>query len=775
MKISASWLREYVALPEAPEGLETVLDRAGLTVEQSLRRGVNIPLVVIAQILESSPHPNADRLSVCRVDDGSGAPRQIVCGAKNYKVGDKVPLALPGAVLPGNFKIKVGKLRGVESQGMLCSARELELAEDAAGLLILPSDAPVGEPLAALYPEDTLLELEVTPNRPDCLGFLGIAREISAFTGAEFRPPGISPLPGIQEDAFSTVPACPFYSARRISGLKNEASPSWLASRLESVGLRPISAIVDVTNYVLMEFSQPLHAFDAAKVRGSLRIRFAVAGERFAALDDREYLLEPTDLVIADDAGPVALAGIMGGGHSGVGSETTDILLESAIFDPAHIRRTARRLDLHSDSSHRFERGVNPEGTLAASQRATELILSLCGGTSAPVILTAGQIPPHPAPISLRPERCRALLGAALPDEAITKSLVALGLEPLPEDQWRIPSHRLDLTREVDLIEEVARLVGMEAIPSRIVASPAPTTRADRLHDLQTRLRAALARNGFFEARTSALVSDALAAVHPSPVRLRNPLGDDQACLRPALVPGLLRSLTTNLRFGERAVRLFEIGKVFLPEGESMRLALVATGPVAPPSWQAPDPAMTDLFLLKGILASLLPADIQWIPAGAGTEEIARLTLLVAGQEIGGLAQLTPAAGRKWDATHPILTAELSMEALVGDQRKERLYTPISPFPATTRDIALILPKDVPYEQIRTSLGDAAEPLLADFAPFDVFQDPEGKRVPADSKSVAISLTFRSSERTLTTEEVNKAVARVKERLKATIKADFRE
>lgn len=781
MKVSLAWLQEYTDLPGSVDALTTLLDGAGLTVEASHRVGADFPQVVIAQILESTPHPNADRLSVCRVEDGSGVPRQIVCGAKNYKVGDRVPLALPGAVLPGDFKIKVGRLRGVESQGMLCSGRELGLAEEAAGLLILPSDAPVGKPLSALFPPDTVLDLEVTPNRPDCLGHLGVAREIHAFTRGPFREPTTGALPHAAKDApaVSDFSACPLYSLRRITGVKNGASPGGMAARLEAVGLRAINAIVDVTNHVLMEFSQPLHAFDAARIHGSLQVRFAAAGERLLALDGREYALEPTDLVIADDSGPVALAGIMGGERSGVGPETTEILLESALFHPALIRRTARRLDLRTESGYRFERGVNPQAVLTASQRACDLILKICGGTAAPEIQLAGAVPAAPSPVRLRPERCRALLGANLSDLAMTEALEAFGLEPLApaphETLWKIPPHRSDLTREADLIEEVARHVGIDAIPARLVTTPTPASEVDHQHDFQHSLRTALTHLGFFEARSGSLVSDALASGCAETVRLRNPLGEDQANLRPSLLPGLLNALAANRRAGEATIRIFEIGKVFLPTAEPLRLALAVTGHAAPPSWKNASPEPADIFLMKGLAASFLPRDVTFVPAEPDHSEIARLQVLSGQTNLGWLAQLTPASGRALDAQHPVFVADFSLEALRTTTRQSEKFSDIPTFPSTTRDIALVTPKSLSYASVAAALEEMAEPLLERFAPFDVFHDPTGKRLPADKKSLAISLTFRSSQRTLTTEEVNAATDRIKERLKTALAVSFRE
>jgi phenylalanyl-tRNA synthetase beta chain len=775
MKISISWLSEYLELPATQEKLEDVLNGAGLTVEGVHVRGANFPQVVVARILESVQHPNADRLSVCQVEDGSGQPRQIVCGAKNYKVGDKVPLALPGAVLPGDFKIKTGKLRGVESEGMMCSAKELELASDAAGLLILPETAVVGAPISSVFPADTTLELEVTPNRPDCLSHLGIAREISAFTGAQVRRPEVSELPAISSQGASieAPAACPFYSIRKISGVTNRKSPDWLSARLESIGLRSIDVIVDITNFVMMELGQPLHAFDAAKVRGEMRVRFAAPGEKFRALDGRDYELGPSDLVIADDASILALAGVMGGEASGVSVSTTEVLLESAIFDPATVRRSARRLGLHSDSSYRFERGLDPEGVNFASARSTDLIVEWTGGKAASELVAIGTPPEPPAGIPLRPERCRALLGAELSDSDMETSLRAFGLVRDTSGHWQVPTHRLDLTREVDLIEEISRRVGIQRIPSRLNFSPSPAGKADRTFDFCSKLRRSLAGAGFSEARTSTLISEEMAADYVDTVRLKNPLGVDQVMLRPGLVPALQAALTRNLRFGEKAVRLFEIGKVFAPSGETLSLGLVITGPSAPPHWQAANPPISEIFFLKGLLESLFDVCVESTES-AGNQSI-KANLLFEGQCVGWMAQLSPQAARRMDAQDPVFVAELNLENFLNQSPREKTYSAVSEFPSTTRDIAIVAPIGLSYAALAAEISSAKEPLLMGFKPFDVFQDPTGQKLSADSKSLAISLTFQSSERTLQTEEVNAATDRIKSRLKSVLAVSFRE
>jgi phenylalanyl-tRNA synthetase beta chain len=487
VKISINWLRDFVDCQMPASELEALLRRAGLEVAGIDERGAAIDKVVAAEILESTQHPNADRLSVCKVNDGSPEPRQIVCGAKNYKVGDKVPLALPGAVLPGDFKIKTGKLRGVESEGMMCSAKELRLAVDSEGLLILPPGTAPGTPIKDLFPAETILELEITPNRSDWLSHLGVAREIGVFTGLPLKSPE-APLPQVAEAGNAVRlegEGCDFYTLRRISGVKVGPSPQWLRDRLAAVGLRSVNNVVDVTNYVLFELGQPLHAFDAAKISGSLQVRAATEGEVFRALDGREYKLPAGSLVIADDNGPAALAGVMGGEGSGVSETTTEILLESAVFDPSRVRRASRALGLFSDSSYRFERGVDPEGVIPASVRAVEIDPAgrrwdrrTCVACGRKMSRTRQGFPSscsRARPSGRLALECRNRIRT----DPHRLGKVGCG----DETRWSIPGYRRELRREADLIEEIARVVGIEKIPSLAYGPFAASSDADAAYD----------------------------------------------------------------------------------------------------------------------------------------------------------------------------------------------------------------------------------------------------------------------------------------------------
>ena len=784
MKVSLNWLKELVEIPADVATLSELLTKAGVEVEGIETHGCTIEKVLVAQVLESVQHPNADRLSVCKVADGSAELRQIVCGAKNYKVGDKVPLALPGAVMPGDFKIKVGKLRGVESQGMMCSAKELGLPEGEDGLLILPAESVVGTPITELFPAETVLDVEVTPNRPDLLSHVGMAREIATLLGKPLTlPAAILATAGTHaqpsaEIALEAQDACPFYSARRIRGVKVGPSPAWLRGKLESIGVRSINNVVDVTNYVMLELGQPLHAFDLANLNGGIRIRHAAPGEPFLALDGKTYALAPRHLVIADSQRALAIAGVMGGEESGVTESTLDVLLESACFTPGEIRRTSRELGLSSDSSYRFERGVDPAGVLPASARAVQLILEVAGGEADPVAGAAGSAPRFEPVVPFRLERCRAVLGADVPAETVDRILTSFGLRKT-ETGWQAPSFRQDLTREIDLIEEIARVIGIEAVPAREQTRFTDSSPADKRHDQAMRLRRALAAPGlgFHEARSLTLISEKALAAFPveGVLRVRNPLNEEQVILRPSLLPGLLESLTRNLRAGVRDLRLFEVGRVFRADAREERtsLALVLSGNAAPASWRDAKPRSADFFDLKGVLAALNLDGITFVPAKHPALALA-VEIRRGNTAVGLAGQLLPARARELDATAPVLVAEIDLD-LFEPAPAARRFAELPKFPAVTRDIALLAPAEVPHGAIEAVLQSANEPLLVGVELFDIFTDPSGQRIPAGQKSVAYALTYRSTERTLTAEEVAEAHQRLKERLKAELSVSFRE
>ena len=781
MKISINWLRDYVDCQLPASELEALLRRAGLEVAGIDQRGAAIDHVVAAEILESTQHPNADRLSVCKVNDGSPEPRQIVCGAKNYKVGDKVPLALPGAVLPGDFKIKTGKLRGVESEGMMCSAKELRLAEDSEGLLILPPETAPGTPIKDLFPAETILELEITPNRSDWLSHLGVARELGVFTGLPVKAPepALPPTASAEGQVRLQGEGCPLYTLRRISGVKVGPSPQWLRDRLASVGLRSVNNVVDVTNFVLFELGQPLHAFDAAKISGPLIVRASTEGEAFRALDGREYKLPAGSLVIADTNGPAALAGVMGGEGTGVTESTTDILLESAVFEASGVRRASRALGLFSDSSYRFERGVDPEGVANASARAVELILQVAGGMAEPSLLVSGKCPER-GKVSLRHARVRDLLGVSLTNAEIESALARVGLEKLAAGEvtrWSIPGYRRELRREADLIEEISRVVGIEKIPSLAQGPFAASSDADAAYDFAMNLRRSLAGMGFHEARTSTLVSAADVSHFGDAVALKNPFGDDQSQLRNSLVPGLLAALSRNLDQGAKSIALFECGRVFRTVGEGQRLAIVLTGERQETSWRGETARSWDVFDLTGAvrqLASLGEQDVVPLtppvaPFGACAE------VFLHGKKIGTVGQLAPAMAREIGAHAPLLAAEFDLDLWRAAATAKTSVAALAKFPGSARDIAFLTTLALPYGEVRSLIEALKEPLLESVRLFDLFTDSKGEKIPSDKKSMAISLTFRSPERTLTADEIQAAADRIKAALREKLSVDFRE
>src|SRR5213593_1674606 len=615
MKFSVNWLRELVDLPKNPEEIADLLTRAGVETENIETRGAKIEKVLVSQITASSRHPNADRLTVCEVDDGSGTKRQIVCGATNYKVGDKVPLALPGAKLPNGTEIRKSKLRGVDSEGMLCSPIELGLGEDASGLLILSPEAKVGAPITDLFPSDTILDVEITPNRGDLLSHFGLAREIAALTSKKLKStPREAKIPVKKTGVtISATRECPFFYARRIDNVKVGPSPQWLRAKIESAGIRSINNIVDISNFVMLELGQPTHAFDSDKLRGDINVQLALDGEKFLALDGKPYSLKPDNCVIADQERTVGIGGVMGGEETGVTESTRNVLLEAAYFLPASIRRTALELDLPSDASYRFERGVDPEMVLRASARATELIQEIAGGTVAKEIHVAGELPSNPSDVSLIYEKCDRVVGIAIKPKTIDEILTHFGLKKISAakiTKWKIPSYRRDLQRDVDLIEEVVRAYGANKIPGAERGRYSPSSAADHAHDFESSWRNRLAAAGLNEVRTSKLLPRERFAFGEKAIELRNPLSEDAVALRPSILAGLLAVLDRNIRAGAERVAIFEIGRTFIPPTakEERHLGVLLWGNVTgAANWRSASNRSLDLFDLKGALECVVP------------------------------------------------------------------------------------------------------------------------------------------------------------------------
>ena len=789
MKFSVNWLREFVGLPENAEEIAKLLTRAGVETENIETRGAKIDNVIVARITASSPHPNADRLTICEVDDGSGTKRQIVCGATNYKVGDKVPLALTGAKLPNGLEIKKSKLRGVESEGMLCSAIELGLGEDASGLLILSPEAKIGAPIVELFPLDTILDVEITPNRGDLLSHFGLAREIAALTNNKIvRQPHRLPAkrsaggaPALQREGvtISAPRECPFFSVRKIDNVKVGPSPDWLRVKIESVGIRSINNIVDISNFVMLELGQPTHAFDADKLKGGINVRLARDGEKFLALDGKTYSLTPENLVIADQERAVGIGGVMGGEETGVTESTKNVLLEAAYFLPASIRRTARNLNLPSDASYRFERGVDPGMVLRASQRATELIRDIAKGDPAKGISAAGKIPPNPREVSLSYAKCDRVLGLAIKPKTADEILVRFGLSKSKSTSksrngrstWKIPSYRRDLQRDVDLIEEVVRGYGVDKIAGTDRSRFTPTSVADRSHDLESSLRERLVGRGLSEARTSKLIPRT--AITENAIELRNPLSEDHVALRPNLLPGLLAVLDRNVRARAERLALFELGRVFVPPDskEERHLGLLLWGNVSSaPHWRADEKRKLDFVDLKGAIESLAIPKLSF-RRGAHVDLALAAEVLSGDQGIGVAGQLSAKRTSAVDAPAAVFFAELNVEQITGAAQRTKMFHEIERFPAITRDIAMIVPEKLTHAQIVDEIQSVREPLLESVELFDLFTgDLGGAR-----KSLAYRLTYRDRSRTLTNEEVTVAHAKIRERLQRELGAELRQ
>lgn len=812
MRVSLKWLKDLVDITLPVEQLCDRLDMTGTKVEAVHTLGEALEGVVVGQVLAKEPHPDADKLSYCSVDIGGEEPLRIVCGATNFAAGDKVPVACVGATLPGGLTIKRAKLRGLESQGMMCSATELQVGGDASGLLILPPDAPVGAPFAQYHGlADTVLELEVTPNRPDCLSMVGVAREVAAVTHTGYRIPASaaeeSGVPAAEAVSVEIADAalCPRYTARVIRGVKIGPSPAWLAERVMAAGTRPVNNVVDVTNYVMYELGQPLHAFDMGKVavrdgKAAITVRLAAEGETMRTLDGQDRALAPDTLVIADDSGAIALAGVMGGEATEVSDRSVDILLESACFNTASVSRTSRRLGLISESSMRFERGVDPNLAARASERAAALIAEVAGGVVASGIVDAypGEQPPQR--LQLRTSRVNAILGTSLPTADITALLEPLGITTSVTGDVVdvvVPTFRPDLVREIDLVEEVARLFGLENIPStrpggrERVGTLTPAQRFRR--ELGRSMRAAgldehvgysfgdrvdLERLGWELAPDEVLVE------------LINPMSEEQAVLRWTLVPSLLRAVSHNQRRGIDDVQLYEMATVFITaEGrkqpkERLVVAGALTGAWSPRGWNEPG-GQLDFFDGKGVLESVFDA----LHAGAWSARAAErpwlqpgrtADVVVGGDVVGWIGEAAAGTLQAFEAEGPVVLFEMSVNALLKATSRESLgYRDIPRLPAYELDIAFVVDEAVSAERLITSIRSAGGPLLESVRLFDVYRDAKDaddtqRRLPVGKKSMAFSLTYRSAEKTLSDGDVRPAYDKMVRKVSGAVGAEVR-
>ncbi|MDB6110332.1 MAG: pheT [Pedosphaera sp.] len=809
MKVTLNWLKQYVEFNWSAEQLAERLTMVGIEVEGMQKLGGEFEGVVVAQVLMRDKHPNADRLSLCRVADGQGE-RQIVCGAQNFKAGDKVPLILPGASLPPKpgeqpFVIKVGKIRGVESHGMLCSPQELGLPDQVDGLLILREDAKVGQPFADYLGRaagDVVYDLEITPNRPDLNSVIGIAREISAVTGNPLKFPEVT-IPAGQASSPAPVDSlvavrvedaelCPRYTARVVKGVKIGPSPDWLKNALEKVGIRSISNVVDVTNYVMLESGQPLHAFDYHLIakgkdgKPTIVVRRAAEGEKFTTLDGQQRTLTNQMLLIADETKAIALAGIMGGQNTEINNQTVDVLIESAYFKPQNIRATSKKLELRTESSYRFERGGDVGICDWASQRAAQLILQTAGGELAEGVI---DVYPHPVKlkeITLRHHKVCELLGVKVSPAENAKYLRQLGLEVAVEnaDEYCmvvVPTFRVDLKREVDLIEEITRMYGVDNIRSTPPRGAIGSNPYDAVHDQLAEARRILTGLGMNEAQGQTLISDKSAGVEGA-IPLANPLSSDMNVLRPSLLPGLLDALRHNLNRKNSDVALFEIGRVFLQVNgqvqEERRVAIALTGLRNPTFWSGDDrDARYDIYDLKGVVEEFFE---QFGVRGAGYVRNAESTALflesanvrLGKLSIGEMGQLLPVLAKRYDLRDAVLMAELNLDLLLKWRKTAKTLKPLPAFPTIRRDVAMLVPEATTHEAVLNTVKQAKPQNLENVQLFDVFR---GKNVPAGQKSMAYAFTYRNVERTLTDAEVNGAHEKLVEQLKRDVQATIRE
>jgi phenylalanyl-tRNA synthetase beta chain len=817
MQFSEQWLRAYVNPPIGSDDLAARLTMSGLEVEDCEPIAPPFSGVVVAQVRSVGKHPNADKLTVCEVDDGSGAVRQIVCGAPNVAAGIRVPCARVGAVLPGDFRIKDAKMRGVESQGMLCSARELGLSEDHSGLMILPADAPVGQDVREyLALDDRRLTIKLTPNRGDCLSVVGVAREVAAITGAPLCLPRLDPVAPTIDDRLPVKVVdsdlCGRFSGRVIRGLNaRAATPDWIRQRLERSGQRPISALVDISNYVMLELGRPSHVFDLAKVSGGLTVRWGRAGEPVELLNGQTVTVDDWVGVIADDRAVEALAGVMGGEHTAVTLDTTDVYVEAAFWWPAAIQGRARRFNFSTDAAHRFERGVDFATTVEHLEHITRLILDICGTPDTRVGPVDDQVLALPAraPVTMRSARCRQIIGIDIADDAIAAVFQRLGLAFERQGERFIvtpPPYRFDLEIEEDLIEEVARLHGFERIPAEPPRAPAAMRARPETQRPLHAVRRAMAQAGYQELVNYSFVEEAWErdfAGNARPLKLLNPIASHLAVMRSTLFGSLVAALKFNLNRKASRARLFELGRVFIadadvPSGpltvqgvrQPQRLGALAYGPRADEQWGVPARDV-DFFDLKGDVERLLAgrSGLRFVAAAHPALHPGRSARVeIAGQAIGWIGELHPALQQRYELPKPAVLFELDVDALCEVPLPKAQAVPR--FPAVQRDLALWFDDAVSLQQIdeavRTqALRDARLSSLREFRLFDLYRPSVGdsskiagaaaNALLNKEKSLAFRVLLQDTERTLSDADADAAMAAIVEELGARFGARLRQ
>ena len=792
MRFSEAWLREWVSPAIDSATLADQLTMAGLEVDSVEPAAPAFSGVVVGHVCSVAPHPEADRLRVCAVDVGQGEPLQIVCGASNVAAAMRVPVALVGAALPGGFQIKRAKLRGVESLGMICSASELGLAESSSGILPLPAHAPIGQDFRAyLALDDRCIEVDLTPDRGDCLSVAGIAREVSAINALPLTPPVVDAVAPASDDRFPVTldapAACPRYVCRIVRGIDPAAeTPLWMKERLRRSGIRAISPVVDVTNYVMLELGQPLHAFDLAELDREIRVRMARPGETLTLLSGEALELRDDTLVIADATKPLALAGIMGGEHSGVSAQTRDILLESAFFTQQAILGRARSYGQQTDASHRFERGVDPELQVRAVERATALLVAISGGVPGPVAEAAAPAHlPVRTPIHLRRERIGRILGVSVDAAAVEDYLTRLGMSvSRAGDGWDVvpPASRFDVAIEVDLIEEVGRIYGFAAIPAaRSLTRAGMHAPAEAAFDLE-RSKAVLVDRDYQEAITYSFVHPSIQQLldpGQAPIALANPISAEMSVMRTTTWAGLLGALAHNQARQQDRVRLFESGLRFIQQDDNIKqektLSGVVCGAASAEQWGHPGRPV-DFFDVKGDVEALLARGgiagaIEFRAAAHPALHPGQCADLVRGDRVvGRLGLLHPDVERRLDLTGPVYLFEIYLEALADGQLP--VFAPLSKFPSIRRDLAIVVDRGLPFARVRDCVQRAAPAIVKEILLFDVYT---GERIDSELKSLALGLILQDSSDTLTDQRVDAAVSGIVQALASELNARLRD
>nr|WP_298173948.1 phenylalanine--tRNA ligase subunit beta [uncultured Pseudomonas sp.] len=792
MKFSEKWLRSWVNPQVSRDELVARLSMAGLEVDSVTPAAGIFSGVVVGEVLSTEQHPDADKLRVCQVSNGTES-FQVVCGAPNVRPGLKIPFAMIGAELPGDFKIKKAKLRGVESSGMLCSASELQISEENDGLMELPSDAPVGQDIRAyLDLDDASIEVDLTPNRGDCLSLAGLAREVGALYDAPVSRPEVAAVAASHDEVrpveVIATQACPRYLGRVVRNVDlSRPTPLWMVERLRRADVRSIDAAVDITNYVMLELGQPMHAFDLAEINGGIRVRMAEEGEKLVLLDGQEVTLRADTLVIADHQRALAIAGVMGGEHSGVNDKTCDLFLESAFFDTIAIAGKARSYGLHTDASHRFERGVDWQLAREAMERATALLIDIVGGEAGPVIEARHQEHlPQVAAVTLRAERIEQMLGLKMDEAEIVRLLTALGLgvRAIEAGQWQVdvPSHRFDISLEVDLIEELARLYGYNRLPVRYPqARLAPQAKAEAAIELPA-LRRLLVARGYQEAITYSFIDPKLFELfNPGvePLLLANPISADMAAMRSSLWPGLVKALEHNLNRQQSRVRLFESGLRFVGQLEGLKqepmLAGIISGSRLPEGW-AHGRDGVDFYDVKADVEALLASagaasSFSFVPgehAALHPGQTARVEH--EGRLVGFVGAIHPELAKALGLDQPVFLFELLLSEIT--QGSMPSFRELSRFPEVRRDLALLVDRDVEAEALLANIRSTAGEWLTDLKLFDVYH---GKGIDPYRKSLAVGLTWQHPSRTLNDDEVSTTTQNILTSLEQRFNATLRK